>query len=131
MAALLALAETGDGGTSVPLDSGRPEASTDIADLDLDALLNQDVRTQQVTVASRRVETVGDAPATLSVLTSDDFIRHDWRNVAEALRAIPGLYVSWGRDQYAIGVRGLSFPTDANSRVLVLLDGHTLNNPWN
>lgn len=110
-------------------DAGEPAG--DIADLDLDALLSQDLRTQEVTVASRTVETVGDAPATITVISGDDFVRHDWRNVAEALRSVPGLYVSNGRDRYATGVRGLSFPNDVDSRVLVLLDGHTLNNPWN
>lgn len=126
LAAAGAWAKGSDGGSD-----SQPGATRDIAELDLEALLNQDVRTQIVTVASRHEETVGDAPATVSVLTQDDFVRNDWRNVAEALRAAPGLYLSWGRDYYSTGVRGLAFPGDIDSRVLVLLDGHTLNNSWN
>ncbi|HVE85506.1 MAG TPA: TonB-dependent receptor [Myxococcales bacterium] len=105
-------------------------APVDISDLDLDALLETDVRAITVTAVSKKAERAGDAPATVTVLSHDDFVRHDWRNVAEALRSVPGVYVSYGRDYYYTGVRGLSFPTDADSRILVLLDGHPLNNPW-
>ena len=101
----------------------------DVTDLDLEALLETDVRALPVTAVSKKVERAGDAPATVTVLTHDDFLRHDWRNVAEALRSVPGFYVSYGRDYYYTGVRGLSFPTDVDTRILVLLDGHPLNNP--
>lgn len=49
----------------------------------------------------------------------------------EALRAVPGINVSWGRDTLRTGVRGLSFPGDVDTRLLVLIDGHPMNNPWN
>lgn len=112
-------------------DAGQPAASWDIAEIDLAALLEQDVRAAKVSVASKREETVGDAPATITVLTHEDFARHDWRTVAEALRAVPGLYVSWGRDYFHTGVRGLSFPGDTDTRILVLIDGHPMNSAWN
>jgi iron complex outermembrane receptor protein len=78
---------------------------------------------------SKRAEATAATPATVTVLTQDDFARHAWLTVADALRFVPGLHVSWGRDHYYVGVRGLSFPTDVNTRLLVLLDGHTLNDP--
>lgn len=114
------------------LDAGAPgPRSWDIGVLDLEDLLDQDVRAVKVVAASKREETVGDAPATITVITAEDFARHDWRSVAEALRSVPGVYVSWGRDTFRTGVRGLSFPGDVDTRLLVLIDGHPMNNPWN
>ncbi len=107
-----------------------PPVPIDVTELDLETLLETDVRALTVTAVSKKAERAGDAPATVTVLSHDDFQRHDWRNVAEALRSVPGVYVSYGRDYYYTGVRGLSFPTDVDSRILVLLDGHPLNNPW-
>jgi outer membrane receptor for ferrienterochelin and colicins len=133
LALVVALAAPGDDADTADAGAPAPEVAqveVDIADLDLQSLLDQDIRAQKVTAVSRREETVGDAPATVSVISHDDFARHDWRNVAEALRSVPGLYVSWGREYYATGVRGLSAPGDIDTRILVLVDGHTLNNPW-
>lgn len=102
----------------------------DVTDLDLEELLETDVRALTVTAVSKKAERLGDAPATVTVISHDDFQRHDWRNVAEALRSVPGVYVSYGRDYYYTGVRGLSFPSDVDSRILVLLDGHPMNDPY-
>jgi iron complex outermembrane receptor protein len=102
----------------------------DVTDLDLEELLETDVRALTVTAVSKKAERVGDAPATVTVISHDDFQRHDWRNVAEALRSVPGVYVSYGRDYYFTGIRGLSFPADVDTRILVLLDGHPMNDPW-
>jgi len=107
-----------------------PPGPVDVTDLDLEELLETDVRELTVTAVSKKPERLGDAPATVTVISHEDFQRHDWRNVAEALRSVPGVYVSEGRDYYYTGVRGLSFPADVDSRVLVLLDGHTMNDPW-
>src|SRR3954463_10445041 len=102
----------------------------DVTDLDLEELLETDVRELTVTAVSKKPERLGDAPATVTVISHEDFQRHDWRNVAEALRSVPGVYVSYGRDYYYTGIRGLSFPADVDTRILVLLDGHPMNDPW-
>lgn len=65
-------------------------------------------------------ETLAETPATVSVLTRDDFLLCGWLNVANALASVPGMYVSWGRDTYYPGVRGVSIPRDAGTRSLVL-----------
>jgi outer membrane receptor for ferrienterochelin and colicins len=101
------------------------EGVQEIEQLSLDDLLNL-----TVTAVSRREERVFQAPATVTVITRRQFEEHAYRNVAEALRSVPGLFVSWGRDYYYTGVRGVAFPRDVDSHLLVLLDGHTLNNPW-
>src|SRR4051812_47113058 len=68
-----------DAGTAI-------EAAQTVDELDLASLLDQDLRTLTVTAVSKRAEKLGEAPASVTVLTREDFIRHGWRNVAEALR---------------------------------------------
>jgi len=97
----------------------------DFGELELEELLNV-----KVTSVSKHEETLAETPATVTVLTRDDFLLHGWLSVAEALASVPGIYVSWGRDTYYPGVRGVSIPRDSGTRILVLLDGHTMNNPW-
>ncbi|HOX45957.1 MAG TPA: TonB-dependent receptor [Myxococcota bacterium] len=128
LAAAPALAEDGAEPADPPPPAGKaslPEEFSDFGDIDLENLLQT-----PVSAVSKHAQTVAEAPATVSVLSREDFARHAWTSVAEALRSVPGLYVSSGRDNYYLGVRGLSFPLDAGTHVLVLLDGHTMNNPW-
>src|SRR5689334_17545655 len=69
-----------------PDQTDQAQGPVDVTDLDLEQLLETDVRALTVTSVSKKAERVGDAPATVTVLSHDDFQRHDWRNVAEALR---------------------------------------------
>jgi outer membrane receptor for ferrienterochelin and colicins len=45
-----------------------------------------------------------------------------------SLRSIPGFYVTYDRDYTFVGVRGFGRLGDWNSRILVLIDGHRINN---
>ena len=45
----------------------------------------------------------------------------------DILKSVPGFYVSYDRDEAYIGVRGILRPTDYNTLVLILIDGHRLN----
>ncbi|MBN2359304.1 MAG: TonB-dependent receptor [Deltaproteobacteria bacterium] len=84
----------------------------------------------EVTTASKTGQKLSEAPAAVTMIAREDFERYGWQTVAEALTSVPGLYLSSGRDYRYLGVRGVSLPRDVNSRVLVLIDGHTMNNPW-
>src|SRR5262249_5148073 len=54
-----------------------------------------------------------------------------YRTVSEALRGVAGLYVVDDRMSERLGIRGLQILGDFNTRILVLIDGATLNEPWN
>ncbi len=82
---------------------------------------------ESVSTASRFVQRISEAPASVSVITSDDFKHYGYRTLAEALRSVPGLYVTYDRSYSYLGVRGFNRPGDYNSRVLVLVDGHRQN----
>lgn len=82
-----------------------------------------------VATASRYAQRVGDAPSAVSVITSDEIWRFGYRTLAEALSRLPGFFTTNDRNYLYLGVRGFSGAGEYNNRILLLLDGHRLNNP--
>ncbi|MCX8156897.1 MAG: TonB-dependent receptor [Verrucomicrobiae bacterium] len=94
--------------------------------LELEQLLQLQAGT--VEGASRRRQPKGEAPSAVTLLTADDIQKHGWRTLADALNSVPGLYTTNDRDYWYLGTRGFNRPGDYNSRYLLLLNGHRLNN---
>ncbi|HVY04399.1 MAG TPA: TonB-dependent receptor plug domain-containing protein, partial [Burkholderiales bacterium] len=94
----------------------------DLTELSLEQLL--DVK---VTGASRFAQSTSDAPASVSVLTAEDFHRYGWRTLAEGLRSVRGIYVTYDRAYSYAGIRGFQRVGDFNSRILLLIDGYRVN----
>ena len=115
------LAVTSASGTTAELTTGG-EA---IGDLDLAELMQLKVET--VTIASKFAQRVTDAPASISVITAEEIRRYGYRSLADILRSVRGLYVSYDRNYQFLGVRGFSRPGDYNTRVLVMVNGQRLN----
>lgn len=117
---------------SEPASEPAPELETPpvAGTVDFDQLSLESMLQVEVTTASKTGQRLSQAPATVTVISRDEFMRYGWQTVAEALTSVPGLYLSSGRDYLYAGVRGVSLPRDVNSRVLLLIDGHTMNNPW-
>ena len=84
----------------------------------------------EVAVASKMLQRVEDAPASITVLTADEIQAFGYRTLGEALRGVRGFYLSDNRQYEYAGVRGLSPPGDFNNRFLLLADGHSLNDIW-
>ena len=82
----------------------------------------------QVYSASKHLQNASDAPASVTVVTSDEIQKYGYRNLADILRSVPGFYVTYDRDYTFVGVRGFGRLGDWNSRILVLIDGHRINN---
>ncbi|MCX7006290.1 MAG: TonB-dependent receptor [Kiritimatiellaeota bacterium] len=82
---------------------------------------------QQVTTASRFVQKVSEAPSSVTIVTSDEIKQFGYRTLGDILAGVNGLYVTSDRAYSYLGVRGFSRPADYNSRVLVMVDGHRIN----
>jgi outer membrane receptor for ferrienterochelin and colicins len=112
--------------TSRSADPGPgPVALSDLADLPLEALPQIPIET--VSGASRYLQKETQAPASVSIVTSDEIKKEGYRTLAEILNSVRGLYVTSDRNYSYLGMRGFARPGDYNSRVLLLIDGHRLN----
>lgn len=83
----------------------------------------------QLDAASRRSQSVAEAPADVSVLGADELKALGYRTVGEALGGVMGFRPNDDRAYQNLGARGLYILGDQNTRILVMLDGHTLNSP--
>ena len=95
----------------------------ELGEVGLEELLDLDVE-----AVTRREERASGAPAWVFVLTREDLRQHGFRTLHEALAALPGLF-GYADGLYPMaGVRGIGLLSDYSTRLLVLLDGHPLNN---
>jgi outer membrane receptor protein involved in Fe transport len=105
-----------------PTPATGEEGPDTLADTSLENLLNV-----KVYGASKFSQRALEAPATVTVVTAADIRTFGYRTLADVLRSIRGLYVSYDRSYPFLGVHGFSRPGDFNSRVLLLLDGTRIN----
>jgi outer membrane receptor protein involved in Fe transport len=100
-------------------------AQSALPDLSFEDLMKLDAG--QVFGASERLQPVLEAPASVSFITADEIARYGYRTLADILRSVRGFYVTDDRNFSLIGVRGFAKPGDYNSRILLLINGHRVN----
>ncbi|HEX4487061.1 MAG TPA: TonB-dependent receptor [Terriglobales bacterium] len=101
------------------------QEAKEAADLDLEQLANVEVK---VTSASKKAESLNQAPAAIYVITGEEIRRGGFSSVPEALRTVPGLYVAQeDAHSWIVAARGFSYAF--NDKMLVLLDGRLLYQP--
>jgi len=94
----------------------------DIQNVSLDSLLNI-----QISTAAKYEQTSREAASSVTIITADDIQCYDYQTLDEALRSVRGFYTRYDRNYMYLGVRGFSRPADYGSRVLLLINGHTVN----
>lgn len=95
---------------------------------DLERLLSESI----VSTPSHNQETATTAPAISSTVTAEDLRRHGVRSLDEAINFLAlGVVTSSPLHAVDIGARGVLLSSDYGNHVLLLLDGHVLNEPWN
>ena len=93
---------------------------------DLQGLLDETV----VTTASKSAETVTNAPATSSTITAEDLRRYGIHSLDEAIDFLSlGVVTSNPLRNVDIGARGVLLPNDHGNHFLVLVNGHSVNEP--
>lgn len=104
--------------------SAYPKAA-DLTQMSLEELMKLQISTVQA--ASKYEQKTTEAPSRITIITSDQIKKYGYRTLADILRSVGGFYVSYDRNYTYLGVRGFSRPGDYNSRILLLIDGHRIN----
>jgi iron complex outermembrane receptor protein len=106
-------------------------AQSDVPDLPTQLPKNEELIVFQeipsVFGASRYDQKVTEAPSSVTIVTADDIKRLGARTLVDVLRRVNGFFVSYDRNYNYLGFRGFNRPGDFNSKVLLLVDGHRLN----
>ena len=77
---------------------------------------------QVVTSATGFEQNIKDAPATITVITSEELEKKSYSDVTDALKNVPGVYVNGGGTNQTISIRGMG-----DSYTLYLIDGKPMN----
>ncbi|HEV8699896.1 MAG TPA: TonB-dependent receptor [Candidatus Polarisedimenticolia bacterium] len=107
----------------VPSGAEAQDLPEDLTQLPLEQLMAIDV----VYGASKHDQRTTEAPSSVSVVTAADIERYGYRTLADVLRSVHGFYSTYDRNYTYVGIRGFSRPSDYNSRFLLLVDGHRVN----
>ena len=98
---------------------------TDPTDIPFDELVKWEIPT--TTTPSKIEQPITEAPSSVTIIEADEVKKYGHRTLADILRSVPGLYVTYDRQHNFLGTRGFN-RGDFNSRVLLLVDGHRVNN---
>ena len=96
--------------------------SKDVFDLGPEELKNV-----QVYSASMYLQSDREAPSSVTIIRADQIRQFGYRTLADILRSVRGFDVTYDRNYAYVGVRGFSRPGGYNDDVLLLVNGHRLN----
>jgi outer membrane receptor for ferrienterochelin and colicins len=99
--------------------------AADLTELPLEALMELEI--PKVYGASKFEQMVTEAPSSVTVVNSDEVKKYGYQTLADILQSAQGFYGSYDRNYAFLGIRGVNLG-DNNSRILVLVDGHRINN---
>ena len=89
-----------------------------------------EVQVNTVIAASGFEQKTTEAPSSISIVTAEEIKRYGYRTLADILGSLQGFNISSDRNYAYLGARGVSLG-DYNSRILLLVDGHRVNNNLN
>jgi outer membrane receptor for ferrienterochelin and colicins len=102
-----------------------PAAAQDTSELE--GLLDQNV----VSAASKAPEAASTAPAMSLSISADEIRQHGIRTIDEAINFLAmGMQIEKLYYNGEIGARGVLLSRDAGAHVLLLIDGHAVNEAW-
>jgi len=103
-----------------------PPAKVDLTEVPLEELM-YNFQVQSVYGASKHEQKLSEAPSSVTIVDGEEIDLYGHRNFAEVLESVRSLYVSNDRNYSYLGVRGFNRPGDYSSRILVLVNGHRVN----
>ncbi|HUA38329.1 MAG TPA: TonB-dependent receptor [Candidatus Sulfopaludibacter sp.] len=108
--------------------TNNPDHVQDLTELSLEQLMQ--IKVPEVYSASKFEQKATEAPSSVTVITSDEIKHYGWRTLGDLLGSVQGFYVSYDRNYAYLGTRGVNLG-DANNRILLLVNGHRINNDLN
>jgi outer membrane receptor protein involved in Fe transport len=81
----------------------------------------------QVESGAKTSQNTRELPQPITVLSASDIRAFGYRNLADVLNGLPGIYTSSDRTYSYLGARGMIASGSFNSRVLVTIDGMRIN----
>ncbi len=113
---------------TVLLLAGMPGSNAQQKPVDLAELSLEDLMNLEVTLGSKKNETILETAAAIEVITRDDLRRSGATTIPEALRMVPGFDVARAdANKWAISCRG--FNNLFANKLLVLVDGRNAYSP--
>jgi len=96
-----------------------------LGELSLEELLGTTTKT-----ATKVEQTVQEAPATIEVITAEELHEMGVENLYQALSSLPGVDITESFNGYTdVVIRGI-VPSHFNNKVLLLIDGHPVEDPF-
>ncbi len=102
-----------------------PQSLQELRNLSIEELMMIEIET--VFSTSKHEQKVSEAPSAVTIITANDIRTYGYRTLADILKAARGFSVTYDRNYNYLGVRGFGRPGDYNTRVLLLVDGHRMN----
>ncbi|MBI5386748.1 MAG: TonB-dependent receptor [Verrucomicrobia bacterium] len=124
LAGLLALAVVLPARAAEPPE---PLSPAELKKLSLEDLHELEIPT--VYGASKHEQKTTEAPSAVTIVTREDIQQFGHRTLAEVLRSVRGFYVNSDRGYSFVGLRGVNRPGDYGGGVLLMVNGHRLNDP--
>jgi len=106
-------------------DEGTASPDTDLRSLSLEELMEIEVQT--VVSASRYRQKLSEAPSSVTIITAEEIRKFGYRTLADILKSVRGFSTTYDRNYQYVGVRGFGRLGDYNTRILLLVDGHRVN----
>lgn len=86
-----------------------------------------DLMDQEIVTASKFVQRSAQSASSVSVITAEDIKNFNYATLGEALNSQRGMYLSNDKNYPSLGSRGFSRPGDYNNRIVIMYDGHIMN----
>jgi len=100
------------------------QQAPDFTQMSLEQLLQIDVVS-----ASKFPQKAAQAPSSVTVITAEEIRKFGYRTVAEILRSATGFYFTYDRNYAYLGMRGFGQAGDYNTHILLMINGHRINDP--
>jgi outer membrane receptor for ferrienterochelin and colicin len=115
----------GAGSLATDMQDSQIEEPNQLLDLSIEELINMEI--DQVYTASKFKQKISEAPSSVTIITAEDIKLYGYRTLADILQSVRGFYATYDRYYHYLGVRGFGRPGDYNSRILILMNGHRIN----